>query len=264
MLIHLKSLIEYKELLINFAVKELKIKYKNSILGFFWSLLNPILSMLVFTVVFSIFFKSNIPNFPIFILAGLLPWNFFNATVVGSAVSIISNAGLIKKVYFPRELLPVSIALANMFNFFLELLVFLLFLVITGIFAPQYFAVFKYMPYLLILLPILFLFSVGFGLLIAALNVYFRDIQHIIGILLMVLFYASPIIYPMEYVPAKYAPAYMLNPLVSIVLSFKNALYWMKAPQLNWIAYSSVAAILTFAFGYIIFLRLAPDFAEEL
>lgn len=265
MVSHIRDIFVYKELLLNFAVKELKVKYKNSVLGFFWSLLNPILTMLVFTVVFSVFFPlTGVDNFPIFLLAGLLPWNFFNATVMGGAGSIIANAGLVKKIYFPRELLPASIALANMINFFLELLVFLLFLTVTGIFAPHYFAVFRYLPYLIILLPILFFFSIGIGLLVAALNVYFRDIQHIIGIVLMILFYASPIIYPLSQVPPKYVFIYKLNPLVSMVLSFKNSLYEMKAPQFNWIAYSLAAAFLAFIAGYLIFLRLAPDFAEEL
>lgn len=271
----LKSLLGYKELLFNFAKKELKLKYKNSVLGFFWSLLNPILMMLVFSLIFVVFFKTGVPNFYIFFLAGLLPWNFFNATVMGGTASIISNASLVKKVYFPRELLPLSVALANLINFFLELLVFLLFIIATGIFAPGFFAVFKYLPYLLIMLPILFLFAVGFSFLVAALNVYFRDIQHIVGILMMILFYVSPIIYniyPIKgvngvvpgYVPPEYLSIYLSNPLAAIILSFKNALYFMQPPQLNWVLYSAAAAALSFLIGYTVFFRLSPFFAEEL
>lgn len=270
MLSNLKNLLGYKELLYNFAKKELKIKYKNSALGFFWSLLNPILMMLVFSLVFVVLFQNGIPFFSIFLLAGLLPWNFFNATVTGGAGSVLANAGLVKKVYFPRELLPLSVALANLVNFFLELLVFLVFIMVAGIFSPHFFAVFKFLPYLIILLPILFLFSIGLGFLVAALNVYFRDIQHIIGILLMVWFYLSPIIYTIigpfkvRQLPPKVHLLYMLNPLATIILSFKNALYFMAAPQLNWVLYSLVAAVASFLIGYAVFLRLAPDFAEEL
>jgi len=262
---HLKDVFIYKELLINLAVKELKVKYKNSVLGFFWSLINPIFTMLIFTIVFSMIFKfAEIEYFPIFLLAGLLPWNFFNATVMGGTESIISNSSLVKKVYFPRELLPLSISLANLVNFFLELLVFLAFIGVIGIFSPQYLGVFKFLPLLLLLLPILYLFSVGFSFFISSINVYYRDVQHIMGIFMMALFYMSPIIYPISLIPEKYSGIYYINPLASIILSFKNTLYWMEAPQLNWIAYSFLIAIIFFIAGYAIFLRLEPDFAEEL
>lgn len=266
MLAHLKDLTEYKELLFNLAKKELKIKYKNSVLGFFWSLLNPILTMLVFSLVFVVIFKfKGIEYYSIFLLAGLLPWNFFNASVMGGAGSIIANSSLVKKVYFPRELIPLSVALANLVNLFLELLVFLVFITVVGFLSPQYFAVFKFLPYLLVLLPILFLFSVGLAFLVAALNVYLRDIQHIITILLMVWFYSSPIIYKIEgMVPPKLIPFYKLNPMTDIILSFKNVLYWRLAPQLNWVALSLFYAIVAFLIGYAVFLRLEPDFAEEL
>src|SRR3990172_6650142 len=163
-----KSLLKYKELLLNFAKKELKVKYKNSALGFFWSLLNPLLMMLVFTFIFAVVFKGfakNVDNVPIFLLAGLLPWNFFNATVIGSTTSIVGNGALIKKVYFPRELLPISIALANLVNFALELLVFLMFLLASSFFISRFLAFYKFLPFLLVLLPILFLFTLGVSLL---------------------------------------------------------------------------------------------------
>jgi len=264
-----KNLFKYKELLLNFAKKELKIKYKNSVLGFFWSLLNPILMMLVFTFVFTYAFKPQglakmgIDSYPLFILAGLLPWNFFNASVIGSTISIVGNASLIKKVYFPRELLPISIALANLVNFALELLVFLAFIVVIGLFKPRFLAIYKFLPFLLLLLPILFILTVGVSLLVAALNVYLRDIQHLVGILLLMLFYSTPIIYPMPTNLGKYTALYSLNPMVSIVMSFKNALFWLAVPSLHFIAYSSVFAIVMFLFGYLIFIRLEPDFAEE-
>lgn len=265
----LKNLFSYKELLFNFAKKELKVKYKNSVLGFFWSLLNPILMMLVFTFVFTVAFPVGkglkIDNYPIFFLAGLLPWNFFNASVMGSTLSIVSNGALIKKVYFPRELLPASIALANLVNFGLELLVFVVFVAVSATLnGSRFLAFYKFIPYLLVLLPILFVFTLGISLLVASLNVYLRDIQHLIGIFLMVLFYSSPIIYPLY--PGflgKYLPIYLLNPMATIILSFKNALFWLENPSFNFVAYSAVAAIAALFLGYYVFLRLEPAFAEE-
>ena len=265
MISQLKSLFNYKELLLNFAKKELKVKYKNSVLGFLWSLLNPVLMMLVFTVIFTRIFRfPNIDSPSIFFLAGLLPWNFFNSSVVGGTTSIVGNSSLIKKVYFPRELLPISITLANLVNFALELIVFVGFILAFAMFNPRLLDFYKYFPYLLLLVPILFVFTLGLSLLVAALNVYFRDIQHMVGILLMVLFYSTPIIYPMSMVPGgKIGFIYSLNPMTTIVSSFKNVLFWLTNPSLNFMLYSAGSAIVMFLFGYFIFLRLEPEFAEE-
>lgn len=259
------SIFRYRELLLNFAKKELKVKYKNSVLGFFWSLLNPVLMMLIFSFVLGFIFKDpKIDNFPIFVLAGLLPWNFFNSSIQGATGSIVANAGLIKKVYFPRELLPLSITLANLVNFFLELAVFFLFILVSALFfTPRLLVFYKFLPYLIILLPALFLFSVGVGLITAAINVYLRDVQHIIGIILMVLFYATPIIYRLELVPAAFLPFYKLNPLAVFILSFKYIFYWMQPPTYKMLTFALISSLITFAFGYLFFLKLEGDFAEE-
>ncbi len=272
MIAGLKSLFSYKELLLNFTRKELKVKYKNSVLGFFWSLLNPILMMLVFTVIFTIVLPikniGGITNFPLFFLAGFLPWNFFSATVTSSTTSIVGNGALIKKVFFPRELLPVSIGLANLVNFALELLVFFLFIIVTGLVGdPKYLEFYKFAPYLLILIPILFVFTIGVSLLVASLNVYMRDVQHFIGILLMVTFYATPIIYPISIVaeraPPIYLKAYKANPVTAIIESFHQVLHGVGHPSFNLLLYSAVVAVAVFLVGYAVFLRLEPAFAEE-
>ncbi len=266
------TLLSYKELLLNFTRKELKVKYKNSVLGFFWSLLNPILMMLVFTVIFTIVLPikniGGIENFPLFFLAGFLPWNFFSATVTGSTTSIVGNGALVKKVFFPRELLPVSIGFANLVNFALELGVFFLFVLITGLVSdPKYLEFYKFLPYLLIIIPILFTFTIGVSLLVASLNVYMRDVQHLIGILLMVTFYATPIIYPIAIMegraPPIYIQAYKANPVTAIIESFHHVLHGVSHPSFNLLVYSAVVAVAVFLVGYTVFLRLEPAFAEE-
>jgi lipopolysaccharide transport system permease protein len=267
MIANLRALAGYRELLFNFAKKELKVKYKNSVLGFFWSLLNPVLMMIVFTFVFAILMRfpaEIIDYYPIFFLAGLLPWNFFNTSVMSSTASIVGNGALIKKVYFPRELLPLSILLANLVNFALELGVLVVFMLFTGFTIPRFFDFYQFLPWLLVLVPILFLFTFGISLLVAAVNVYFRDIQHLIGIFLMVLFYATPIIYPLAVVPAKYLRLYSLNPMTTIIMSFKNALFFLVNPSLKFVLYSGSAALAVFLVGYYVFLKLEPGFAEEI
>ncbi len=261
----LASLTGYRELLVNFARKELKVKYKNSVLGFFWSLLNPILMMIVFSFVFTIAIPiraEGIQPYAIFFLAGFLPWNFFNASVIGSTTSIVGNGALIKKVYFPRELLPVSIAMANLVNFALELLVFVAFIVVYSTSFPHFLAFYKYLPFLLVLIPILFMFTVGVSLLVASLNVYYRDIQHLVGIFLMMLFYSTPIIYPVPDLGA-YGAIYKANPMTAIVLSFRKVLFEMAVPDWRFIAYTATVAFVVGVFGYFVFLRMEPSFAEE-
>jgi ABC-2 type transport system permease protein len=267
MIANLIGLFKYKELLLNFAKKELKIKYRNSVLGFFWSLLNPILMMLVFTFIFTVALpikNPNIDNYAIFFLAGLLPWNFFNASVTGSTMAIVGNGALVKKVYFPRELLPISISLANLVNLGLEFLVFLLFIVANSFLKyPRFLDFYKYIPFLLILVPILWLFTVGVSLLVASLNVYLRDIQHLVGIVLMVLFYSTPIIYEPPDL-GRFNMLFKANPMAAIILSFKQALFYMAYPSPKFVIYSLVVAVSVFLFGYFIFLRLEPAFAEEI
>ena len=139
----------------------------------------------------------------------------------------------------------------------------MLFLVVTSFVNPRFLAFYKFLPYLLLLLPILWLFSIGVSLLVASLNVYFRDVQHLVGILLMVLFYSTPIIYPIPDL-GKYSAIYKANPMTALVESFHQSLYWMAHPQARFMAYAAFVAIVVFIVGYATFLRLEPAFAEEI
>ncbi len=258
MINRLKTLAGYRELLFHLVKKELKLKYRGSVLGFFWSLLSPVLMMVVFTLIFSFVFKFNIKNFPIFLLCGLLPWNFHSLTLGSSTGSIVGSANLIKKVYFPREILPASIVLANLVNFLLEFLVLIVFLIGFG------FPFYTYLYFLVIIIILQIIFSLGLGLLLAALNVLFRDVEHFVGILLLVWFYACPIIYPAEKVlPAKYIGVYYLNPMAALVTLYRQVLYYGQPPDSRLLAYAAISAALMFGIGYAVFLRLEPEFAEE-
>lgn len=271
MIDNLKELYESRDLLFNLVKRELKVKYKKSALGFFWSLFNPLLTMLVFTFVFAFILKIVPPpntvgktNFPIFLLAALLPWNFFS-TSIGSAVgSIVFNSNLIRKVYFPREILPLSIVLANLVNFCLELVVLFSFLIFFG------YPFFVYLPFLIIIIFVQLVFTAGVSLIFAFLNVYFRDVQHFVGIILMIWFYANPIIYDFnQHVGAqavKYpllAFVYKLNPQADLILSFRDVLYFCKIPDFKVLGYATVASFATLFVAYYLFKRYDPSFAEE-
>jgi len=176
------ELIEYRELMV---VRDLKVRYKNSVLGILWSLLNPLLMMTVFTVVFTVMMPSNIPDFPVFVLCGLLPWNFFSASMTAATGSIVENAPLVKKVYFPREVLPLSVVLSNLVNFLIALIV--LFAMIM-VFRVRLTAWVLLLP-LIILIQVMF--TAGMAFFLSTLNVFYRDTKIIVEVLMMAWFFDS-------------------------------------------------------------------------
>lgn len=265
----IKELYLYRELLANLVKRELKVKYKRSVLGFFWSFLNPLLTMLVFTFVFSFVLRIPPPknslgmaSFPMFLLTALLPWNFFSLSLGAAVGSIVYNSNLIRKVYFPREILPVSLSVANLVNFLFELAALFLFLLILG------YPFLGNLYYLIIIIFIELIFIIGISLIFAFLNVYFRDVQHFVGIILMVWFYATPIIYPDSMIPKVWhgLPVYTifkLNPLTALVLCYRDVLYYVRPPSLSLLSYSAAVSLGTLVVGYALFKRYEPNFAEE-
>jgi ABC-2 type transport system permease protein len=220
----LGELWRYRELLVAFTRTELKVKYKNSILGFAWSMLNPALYLVVFYVVFQLILGSGIPNFPIFLLSGLLVWNLFSAGVGSATGSVVANAGLVRKVALPREILPLASVGAALVHFFLQAIV--LFGALA-VFQYNYVAV-AYLPLLPVALLALLIFSCALGVLLAAVNVQLRDTAHFVELALLAWFWMTPIVYPYELVATKLgskAWLYLLNPVADVVLTFQRAIY---------------------------------------
>lgn len=220
----------YRELLVNLVRKELKVKYKDSTLGFLWTLARPTFLLAVYFVVFGKFLNAGIPSFPIYLFSGLVAWDLFGSTMSASTMSIVGNSGLVKKVYFPREILPLAAVGAGIINFALQLMV--LTAVMLG-FRYDFFG-----PNLL-LLPVAFvaliLFMTAMGLLLAAANVYFRDIQHLLEVFLLFWFWMTPIVYPINTALKQMrlrsiagidlATLYLLNPMANVVIGFQRAIY---------------------------------------
>ncbi len=268
MVARLKELIRYRELVRSFIVRDLKVRYKNSFLGFAWSLLNPLGMMIIFTVVFTIMLPyGKVEKFPVFVLCALLPWNFFSASVIGSINSIISNADLVKKVYFPREVLPLSVVLSNCANFILALVV--LFAMI-GVFQIR-------LTLWALLLPLVMLiqviFTVGVALFLSTLNVFYRDTQVIMEVVMLAWFFLTPIFYPITILPQRYTLlgitldvqrlAYILNPMASLIASYRVILYHGAPPALDFFSRTAVTAIAVLVAGYLFFARYSKIFAEE-
>jgi ABC-type polysaccharide/polyol phosphate export permease len=250
-------------LLVNLVVRDLKVRYKHSALGFFWSLLNPLLLMLVFTFVFTALLPSeNIrPAFPVFFLSALLPWNWCATSVSGTLSSIVNNGYLIKKVFFPRELLPLSVVLSNGVNFLLSLpALFLLMLVLR----PNFNLHLLYLP-ILIVTQALFLIGVGFFL--SALNVYFRDTSVLVDVGLSAWFFLTPIIYDAKDVAGDFANwMYYLNPMASIIANYRDVIYYNEigSPDPLFMLRTLLTSTLLAVFGYLFFSKLSRNFGEEI
>ena len=257
---HLGELLAYRELIWNLVLRDLKARYKNSFLGYLWSLVNPLLMMTVFTILFKFLLKSPIPNFPVFIIVGLLPWNFCASSVTGAVTCITAQSNLVKKVYFPREAIPIALVLANLLNFLLALpAMFLIMLLLNAHFQPAA-ALFP----LIALIETIFL--LGVALFLSALNVFFRDTQVITEVLLLAWFFLTPIFYRLgDIVDVQLARLVRwLNPMASLVDFYRDIFYLGGLPGWDAIIRTLVTALLVLLAGYLFFLRLSPRFGEEL
>jgi len=265
---HLRELWQYRELIRNLVMRDLKVRYKSSVLGIAWSWLNPLLMMAVYTVFYTIILRSsNIPYYPVFLLCGLLPWNLFNESVLQAIGSIVGNAHLIKKVYFPREVLPISIVLSNLVNFLIALPIFFVLALVSG--AP--------LTWWILLLPITILiqitFTVGLALLLSTLNVFYRDTQHILRAIMLAWFFLTPVFYPIENVPQEVSVLGVqfnaqlwlrrLNPMASIIASYRDLLYRGAATGYDFLLRTAATTLIMLVVGYLVFLRYSPRFGEE-
>ncbi len=274
-----------RELFVFLVRKDLKVKYKNSVLGFLWSMLNPAFVLLVYYVVFKYFLKNPTPYFALYLFAGLLIWNLFQTATTGSASVIVANSGIVKKVAFPREILALSQVGTACVFFFFQSLVLVLFLI-----GFQYSPAWSYLPIALFALVDLVIFSVALSVFLSAVNVYFRDIEHLILVLLNAWFWGVPIIYSYDLVYGMFtrhhlvwlARLYLANPVTTVVISFQRALYGKifvhiqgnphyavlaTYPYHFYLAILGVqlgVAILLLIGAMLVFGRISGNFAEEL
>jgi len=266
--LHLRALWRYRELVLSLALRELRARYKNTVLGFFWSLLNPLAMMLVFTMVFTVFIRnSELENFPIFILCGLLAWNYFTAGVMGSINAIVGNANLVTKVYFPREALPIATVLANLFNFLLTLI---LLFVALFLFRPHFSPWLWLLPFVVLIQTF---FILGLAFILSTLNVFYRDTLMVMDVAILAWFFLTPIFYPISQLPQNYVLfgqsfdlhrlMYILNPMASIVSTYRDLLYWGYRSDFDFFARTALTSLVVLAFGYWFFCKYSSRFGEE-
>lgn len=216
----------YRELLGNLIRKDLKVKYKDSILGFLWTLLNPALQLVVYSFAFGVLFQSGIPMFAIFFICGLLPWTFYTTALTGASASVVSNAQLVNKVWFPREILPLASIGAALVHWFLQSIV-----LVLALFVVQRSPDWGYLPLLIPAVLVLVTFSAAMGIMLAAVNVYLRDTQHLLELAMLAWFWATPIVWPYPLIGQRLLenglPFYLgfINPITPIIVTFQRALY---------------------------------------
>lgn len=252
-----KEIYAYREMYKNMVKRDLRTRYKASVLGFLWTFINPLLQLTVYSVVFSFIMRMNIAKFPMFLFVALLPWIFFANTTQEATNIIINNSNIVKKVYFPREILPLATTTAGLVNLGLSFIIALVALLLFRI---------PLRPSLLALPMVMcleFIFTLGISFLVSSLNVYFRDIEHVWGILMMAWFYFTPIVYPINMVPIKYIKYLYLNPMVTMTEAYRDILYYGKFPYFPGLAMFAILAILVLIVGYLVFIRLARGFAEQ-
>ena len=258
MLTIFKNLYQYRELLKTSVKKEIRGKYKNSFLGVLWSFLNPLLQIIVYALVFQVILKNPKENYAIFLCCGLVPWTFFASTITRSAFTMIENGNIIKKVYFPREILPISIVTSETVNFMISTIIILGF-VILGKLGLSIYILF----YPLVLLA-QYLLLIAISLIVSSISVYVRDLQHLIGVAMQLLFYATPIVYAADSIPENLKWILSLNPMTYIIDGYRAIFYNQAMPDLTAIGILICIGIAGCAIGYLIFNKLQKGFAEEL
>lgn len=247
----------YREILRALVTKELKVKYKRSILGFFWSMITPIALTGIYLFVFIYVYKVPQKDFILFLLTGLLPWNYFNMSLMAATSSFVESGSMIRKVYFPRLLVPIATVTANLVNFLVGLSLLLIVLVVSG--RPIWLT----LHWLLIAVVLETALAIGLSLILATWNVFFRDIGQLISIAMIGLFFATPVVYDISRVPAPFRPIILANPMSSIIQTYRSSLFRAKSPDLGLLALGAAEVALIFVLGWLVYRRHANDLPKE-
>lgn len=253
----MNNLYNYRQLLKSNVKKEIRGKYKGSFLGVLWSFINPLLMTLVYAIVFPFILKGAQENYVTFIVVGILPWNWFTTTIAQGTTTILVNGGIIKKVYFPREILPISIATSGLFNFLISLPIMLLFVIFSGI------GLSKYILFLPLVVIAQYILLMGITFITSAINVYIRDAEYIINFLISMLFYATPVLYATTLFPEKVRWLLKLNPMTTIIDCYRDILFYQSMPHIKSLIIVLLCSIALFYIGFKIFKKLEKGFAEE-
>lgn len=254
-----KEIYNYREMVSGLIHRDLRGKYKASVLGFLWTFLNPLFQLAVYTLLFSVIMRSGIEQFYIFLFVGLVPWTFFSSCVSWGAACVINQENLIKKIYFPRIILPIAYVSSAFVNMLLTFLVIFAVLFISG-FGINLLA----LCFLPVIMIVEYVLALGICMLTSALTVYFRDLEYILGIVAMAWMYLTPILYTTDMIPKQFRGLFGLNPMAPVIMAYQQVLYYKQVPDISTLVQAVLIGFVALLAGSISFETLQKKFVEEL
>ena len=255
----LREIYAYREMIVGLVRRDLRGRYKGSVLGFLWTFINPLLQLLVYTFVFSVVMKNGIEKYPVWLFIALIPWLFFSTSITSGCSSVLASQDMVKKIYFPREVLPIATVTSGFVNMLYCFVVIFAVLLISRI-------GFNFLA--LLCLPIImiveYLLALGFALLFSALTVYFRDLQYILTVITMAWMYMTPVLYQVDILPENLTKLFYLNPMTPIIVAYRDILFYKQVPQLQTLLLSLGVGVFFCVVGFVVFHKLQKHFIEEL
>ncbi len=251
----LRELFKYREFLVTSVHKDIRGKYKGSFLGILWSFINPLLTTFIYSIIFSVLLRSTQEHYVVFVIIGVLPWTWFTTTMSMTNTYLI-NGGIIKKVYFPREILSISVVTSGLINYLISCIIILLFVIFSGI------GLSFNLLFLPLVLIVQYILQLGIFMIVSSIDVYVRDLEYIVNFFVQMLFYATPILYSVDMF-GKFKWLLNLNPLTTIIGSYRNIFYYKTAPNFEALGLVFLFSLAVLIIGTLIFKKLEKGFAEE-
>lgn len=255
----LEEIYNYREMIISMVRRDLRGKYKASVLGFLWTFINPLCQILVYTFVFQFIMRTGIEQFYVYLISGMIPWIFFS-TAVGAGTTCVKNQSeMVKKIYFPREVLPISFVTSAFINMLFCFIMIFLVIIVSG----RGFSALALL-YLPLVMMIEYIMALGFTMIVSGMTVYFRDMEHIVTVIMMAWIYLTPIMYTVDMVPDALKGVFYCNPMTPVVQAYQQILYYEKIPAMNTLLLAAGFAVVVLVAGTISFRKMEKNFAEEL
>ena len=254
-----RELYNYRQMIFSLVKRDLRGRYKGSVFGFLWTFLNPLLQLVVYTFVFSFLLKSEIENYYLFLFVALIPWLFFSTAITGGSGSVLHQSGMVTKIYFPREVLPISHVTSAFINMLYSFIVVFIVIIIARV--PVSPVALLYLPVVMI---VEYFLALGITMLVSAITVYFRDLEFILSIFMMAWQYLTPVMYSVDIVPEHLMKLFMLNPMTPITIAYRDILYYAKAPDLSTLLLAIGMSVAFMLIGFWAFGKLKKRFAEEM
>lgn len=255
----IREIFDYREMIFSLIKRDLRGRYKGSVLGFLWTFLNPLFQLVVYTLVFAVIMRAPYEKYYLFLFVGLIPWLFFSASVVGGAGCIWAQKEMVNKIYFPREVLPIAHVTCQLVNMLLSFVVIFVVLIVTG---------HGLNPIALLYLPIIvaveYLFALGITMLVSAVTVFLRDVEYVLGILIMAWQFLSPVMYGVDMVPEEVLPIFDVNPMTPILVAYRDIFYYKQPPQISTLLQAIGLGFLLLIVGVVVFEKLKKHFSEEM